>query len=62
MRKVDFMNLALENISCNRSIYTSVNFLQRLILTYPRDSQSNRQQYGSRDRPEVVVETRERII
>ena len=37
-RKVDFMNQALENITTNKSMYTSINFLQRLIQTYPRDT------------------------
>lgn len=37
MTKIDFMNLALENISNNVSMYTSCQFLQSLILTYPRD-------------------------
>ena len=51
MSKVDFMNLALENISNNTCMYTSINFLQSLIMTYPRDSGNGRnysQQYQGR--------------
>ena len=48
------MNQALENITNNKSMYTSINFLQKLILTYPRDNNRDggrnysQQSYGGR--------------
>lgn len=57
MSKIDFMNLALENIAGGRSMYTSINFLQSLILTYPRDNANGArnysQQYQGNRQPEA---------
>lgn len=46
MSKIDFMNLALENIANNNSMYTSITFLQSLIITYPRESSSGGRNYS----------------
>ena len=68
MSKIDFMNVALENIANNTSMYTSINFLQSLILTYPRESAQggrnySQQSYGGRNQQDAVqVDTRERIV
>ena len=46
MSKIDFMNLALENMVNNNSMYKSINFLQQLIMTYPRDSSHGARNYS----------------
>ena len=38
MSRIDFMNLALENIANSKSMYTSINFIKSLIMTYPREN------------------------
>ena len=54
MSKIDFMNLALENVANNKSMYTSIKFLQSLIMTYPKESMGggrnySQQSYGGRN-------------
>ena len=65
MTKVDFMNLALESIQNQQSVFTAINFLMDLIKTFPRESHRNYNQgYGGRGnpQPEIQVETRERVV
>jgi len=63
MSKTDFLNLALQNIGNHCSIYTSISFLQSLIMIYPRESQSGRNYSAySNNNNEQAGESRERIV
>ena len=53
------MNLALQNIVKQNSMYISVNFLKSLIMTFPRDG--NNRQFNQRGE-EISTESRERIL